>query len=160
VVRERTRARPPRLSVRLDLSPAGDAHDPDEHFLLVERAVSLAGSLLSEAHRNGLRVDLRTDGPGTPAAVAPGHGKQLAAMLAELAQVQPPGPDPSGGAAATAAPGTGEVVVWTGPSSAPPPRRGDRGGVVTLLGAADFTRHLAAAAEGRARRGDAGEVKP
>jgi len=145
VVRERTRARPPRLSVRLDLSHPFDeaGGDDDERFVLEERAISLAGSLLSEAHRAGLRVSLQIDGHGAPAAVAPGHGPQLAAMLASLARVEAPrgrvvvaGPAPS--------PAAG-VVVWTGPSSAPPPRQGDRGGVVTLLGAADFTRHLAAA---------------
>ena len=154
VVRERTRPRPACLSVRLDLSnPFGDDADPDERYLLEERAVSLAGSLLSEAHRTGLRVDLRINGHGRPAAVAPGHGQQLAAMLVALARVQAP---PNATSAednkrSEAAPGSGEVVVWTGPSSALPPRHGDHGGVVTLLGAADFTRHLAAAS------GDGGE---
>ena len=75
------------------------------------------------------------------ASAAPGHSQQLAAMLAALARVSSLGPE-----RAVAAPGGDEVVIWTGPSSAPPPRRGDRGRVVTLLGAADFTRHLAATA--------------
>lgn len=141
VVRERTRTQPPRLSVRLDLSPDGDPHDPDERFVLEERAISLAGSLLSEAHRAGIRASLRTDDSNPLASAAPGHSQQLAAMLAALARVSPLGPE-----RAAAAPVGDEVVVWTGPSSAPPPRRGDRGRVVTLLGAADFTRHLAATA--------------
>lgn len=167
VVRERTRARPPALSVRLDLShPFDEARgdDADERFVLEERAISLAGSLLTEAHRAGLRVDLRIDGHGSPAAVAPGHGQQLAAMLASLARVQASpvgrGGDAGRGSASSAAPGAGAVVVWTGPSSAPPPRHGDRGGVVTLLGAADFKRHLAAAARGGGVGGGAGGPSP
>ena len=149
VVRERTQARPPRLSIRLDLSnpfdEAGDNADADERFVLEERAVSLAGSLLSEAHRTGLRVDLRIDGYGELAAVAPGHGPQLSAMLMALARVKAPTDGSADAKPAGAKPTAGDVVVWTGPSSAPPPRHGDRGGMVTLLGAADFARHLAAA---------------
>ncbi len=150
VVRERTRARPPRLIVRIDLSDSGA--DPAERFLLEERAISLAGSLLSQGHRAGLRVDLRLTGLYTPLSVAPGHGTQLASMLATLARLPPQAP-PKTRAGAFTAPNTGEarsphgdgeVVLWTGPSSAPPPRQGDRSGGVTLLGAADFTRHLAA----------------
>ncbi len=156
VVRERTRHRPPHLSVRLDLATCDD--DASEPFMLEERAISLAGSLLSDAHRAGLRVDLHIGSQRVTAPTAPGHAKQLAAMLETLARL----PTSSSGQAHKAAPmpasapalpalptargshGGNEVVVWTGPSSALPPPRGDHGGVVTLLGAEDFTRHLAA----------------
>lgn len=152
VVRERTRHHPPHLSVRLELAPCGD--DPGESFMLEERAISLAGSLLSDAHRAGLRVDLHIENHRVAAPAAPGHAKQLAAMLETLARLPVPTPSPAHDTATASAfvpaarrsASGSHVVVWTGPSSAPPPPRGDRGGVITLLGAEDFTRHLAATA--------------
>ncbi|MEE9403567.1 MAG: DUF58 domain-containing protein [Algisphaera sp.] len=145
VVRELTRTEPPSLAVRLDLHalPKDESQTPQEHSELKERAISLAASLLCDAHRAGLRVSLQVEGQPAPAMVAPGHTPHLAALLAALARVDthhapPQVTDTRPSSTAS------QVVIWTGVSSAPPPRRGGRVHAITFLGSADFAQHLAA----------------
>ncbi|MEM9883350.1 MAG: DUF58 domain-containing protein [Planctomycetota bacterium] len=150
VSRELTTPRPPRLRLVLDLREtppiaAGGrrgAHGTlgpsiDSGRQLEERAISLAASLVCEAHLRGHRVALRVLGADAPAfrpAHLPSHRTRMLETLAELDLTRR---DPSAGAGAA-----GDVVVWPGRGAALPtrPNVGHRG--ATVLGAADFERYV------------------
>ncbi len=90
VARELTQPSPPRVMVRLDLHEVVplDLKNPDaQRARVAEDAITLAASLLNEAHRHGYSAGLNVVGAG-PVLFAPRHGlTHRAAMLDALARL-------------------------------------------------------------------------
>ncbi len=92
IAREHTRPRPPRVMMALDLRPTPEAIAPDEAAmaLRVERAVSLAASVVCDAHRRGYHLGLSILGVAAPGAKvfamhhSPPHRARLLEALSTL----------------------------------------------------------------------------
>ena len=147
VAREMTSPRPPVVSLLLDLREAppdgagGGAGGSVGGWVLEERAISLAASVICEGYQSGYRVGLAVLGPSCPVFPALHSVVHRTTMLQALARL-----DLSrrgGGAAVDRS--RCNVIIWAGPGTATqsPRRAGPGGGAgVTVLGAADFERYV------------------
>ncbi|MEM8738528.1 MAG: DUF58 domain-containing protein [Planctomycetota bacterium] len=167
VARESTTPRAPRLAIVLDLRGAppmgvgGRGGRPGVTAReLEERAISLAASLVCEAHLAGYRTGLRVLGFGE-LAFGPRHGLMHRTRLLEaLAGLNLRERD-AGGTAGRAGLGRSDLIVWAGRGAGLPSRAGGQTGVAAVLGGADFERYVTdptglatlSEADGRGRTG-------
>ena len=143
VTREYTRPGPPRIDMVLDLTvpddlepPEADGDAPWEQDPF-ERAVSLAASVVCEAHLLGYELGMTVYGADCPAFPARHNPAHRARLLDALATLRPVDSD------ATPPVGRATLIVWTGRGSASPEQTRRRAaGTATVLGAADLHRYV------------------
>lgn len=153
VAREMTRPSPPRVMILLDLNAASGVtpvhpqqprkprlgrsdrtHAPDGHLARSneEKAISLAASLVCDAHFHGYQIGLAVVGvrcPAFPVHHSLPHRTRILEALATLDLTQR-------GNNAERAPDRPSVVIWPGPGDTTP--TGGPRGSAAILGAADM----------------------
>ena len=157
VARELTQPSPPQLRLLLDLrhtpptvvgARRKSIDAPDRGLTqdlcgrqLEERAISLAASLVCEAHLHGYRIGLRVAGPEA-IALRPRHSLPHRTQLLEtLAMLKLNQRDAVIGYDSDAGPV--DVVIWAGRGNALPQGTNNFGRTAMVLGAADFDRYVA-----------------
>ncbi|MEX0654216.1 MAG: DUF58 domain-containing protein [Phycisphaeraceae bacterium] len=148
VSREMTQPSPPRIMILIDLrrgtgpfsNPSGDPSGNGETLdraELVERAVTLAASLVCEAHFHGYQVGLAAYGANCPAYPVHHSLPHRTRMLEALARLTPADADDN---RTDPLPANPSVVIWLGHGEQT--RRDHTGNETTVLGAADLEQYV------------------
>ena len=155
VAREMTSPRPPVVSILLDLreppldgAGGGGKAEMVRGWVLEERAICLAASLVCEAYQMGYRVGLSVAGPACPTLPAMHSVVHRTTLLQALARLDLSARDAKRGGDVARS----NVIIWAGAGTAAAvPGAGMAGGArggfaaspgVTVLGAADFERYV------------------